>query len=128
MSHHESDNIAYIQQLVDGWEDVFKKGQLTLWVLLSLYDGPKHMAEIRAYVRTATNGQVSVDTVSLYRALRRYYDNELTDMVAAPGKGSRQGYSLTPIGHEVLRRFVSHNIVYTLYKPDIRQLIERIAQ
>jgi len=26
----------YEQQLLDGWEEVFKKGQLTLWIMLAL--------------------------------------------------------------------------------------------
>ncbi len=125
-NHHTDD--AYTEQLLQGWEEVFKKGQLTLWVLLALYDGPKHMAEIRQYVAAATNDQVTVDDVSLYRALRRYYDNELTDVTTAPGKGpDKKIYSLTPIGTQVLRQFVTRNIVGTLYKPEVKNIIERIT-
>lgn len=120
---------TYTSQLLQGWEDVFKKGQLTLWILLALHNGAKDMAQIRDYMAGSTDGQVSADDVSLYRALRRYYDNEIVDYTAAPGKGpDRKVYSLTPIGHELLRSFVQRNIVNTLYKPENRQIIERIAQ
>jgi PadR family transcriptional regulator PadR len=120
---------TYTIQLLQGWEDVFKKGQLTLWILLALHDGPKDMAGIREYMARTTNGLIAADDVSLYRALRRYYDNEITDYTTVPGKGpERKFYNLTPIGLSLLSHFVRRNIVDTLYQPEIRKTLERIAK
>ena|SRR3569833_116131 len=115
---------AYMNRLLTGWEDVHKKGQLTLWVLLALKDGPKHMAEIKEFITDSTNGTLAVDDNSLYRALRRYYDTEMTKYVTAPGNGpDRKIYELSPIGREVLDRFVRRNIIDLFYKPEIQLLL-----
>jgi len=120
----KTDDKAYIDRLLTGWEEVHKKGQLTLWVLLALKDGPKHMAEIKDFINTSTNGTLAVDDNSLYRALRRYYDTELTSFVTAPGNGpDRKIYQLSPIGCDVLDRFVRRNIVDVFYRPEIKSLI-----
>jgi len=117
----------YESKLLEGWEDVFKKGQLTLWIMLALKDGPKHMTEIKQFISEATNGTLSADDKSLYRALRRYYDTELVDFNAEPGKGGPdlKIYSLTDVGRKVLAMFTKRNITDVLLKPDIRSLIER---
>jgi DNA-binding PadR family transcriptional regulator len=116
----------YARELLEGWEEVFKKGQLTLWILLALKDGPKHMAEIKRFIDESTNGTVTVDDQSMYRALRRYYETELADYATAPGHGpDRKVYRLSALGERVLRQFVRRNIIDTLYKPSIRALIER---
>ena len=119
----------YVDGLLQGWEEVHKKGQLTLWILLALKDGPKHMAGIKSFIDAATNHALTVDDQSMYRALRRYYETELADYEAAPGNGpDRKVYRLSAIGEDVLRQFVRRNIVDTLYKPSIKSLIERIVR
>ena len=116
----------YAEKVLEGWEDVYKRGQLTFWVLLALKDGPKHMAEIKSFIDQATNQAFSVDDMSMYRALRRYYEAELTDYDSVPGNGpDRKIHRLSPIGESVLQRFVRRNVVNVLYKPEIKSLIER---
>jgi DNA-binding PadR family transcriptional regulator len=84
------------------------------------------MAEIKAFIERSTHGTMSVDDQSMYRALRRYYETELTDFAAAPGNGpDRKVYRLSALGEGLLREFVKRNIIDTLYKPAIRSLIER---
>ncbi|HEV8224855.1 MAG TPA: PadR family transcriptional regulator [Rubrobacteraceae bacterium] len=126
MHHHDA---GYIEKLLQGWEEVHKKGQLTFWILLALKDGPKHMAGIKSFIDEATNHAFTVDDQSMYRALRRYYETELADYEAAPGHGpDRKVYRLSPIGEDVLRQFARRNIVDTLYKPAIKSLIERTVR
>ena len=36
-------------KLLEGWEEVFKRGQLSFWTLLSPRDGPGHMAQVRRW-------------------------------------------------------------------------------
>jgi PadR family transcriptional regulator PadR len=116
----------YEQKLLDGWEEVFKKGQLTLWIMLALKDGPKHMADIKQFIHSSTDGTLSADDKSMYRALRRYYDAEMLDFTTKAGNGPDfKIYSLTGIGHKVLERFVERNIIKVFFKPQIKELIER---
>jgi len=117
---------TYEQSLLSGWEEVFKKGQLTLWILLALKDGPKYMADIKTFISSATNGVLSADDVSVYRALRRYVQAELLVFETVPGKGGpeRKVYSLTPTGQKVLQAFCTRNIASVFYKPTIQTLIQ----
>ena len=117
---------AYINMLLDGWEKIYKNSQLTFWVMLALKDGPKHMAEIKTFIEKSTNGIMCFDDKSMYRALRRYYDSELTDFSTVPGKGpDKKIYRLSSIGETVLSLFLQRNIISTLYKPEVKTLIER---
>ena len=119
-------NGDYTQELLKSWEEVYKKGQLTLWIMLALKDGPKHMSQIKTFIDHATNTAFSVDDKSMYRALRRYYETELTDFETAPGKGpEKKIYRLSPIGDAVLTQFIKRNILDTIYKPEIKSLIEK---
>jgi DNA-binding PadR family transcriptional regulator len=117
---------SYEQELLDGWEDVFKKGQLTLWIMLALKHGPKHMAEIKTFIGEATNGILSADDQSMYRALRRYYEVEMVDFTTEAGKNGPdlKVYKLTDTGLNVLNRFIDRNIVKIFLKPDIKELLK----
>lgn len=115
----------YEQDLLQAWEEVFKKGQLTLWVLLSLKAGPKHMAEIKDYIQTATNDTLSADDQSMYRALRRYYDAEMVTYTTEPGHNGpdRKVYALTETGVKILSSFVERNIAGVYFKPENQTLL-----
>jgi PadR family transcriptional regulator PadR len=116
----------YEKKLLEGWEEAFKKGQLTLWILLALKDGPKHMTEIKDFIHQSTNGSLNADDKSLYRALRRYYDTELVDFSSEPGKGGPdlKVYALTEVGDRVLDEFSKRNILDVFFKPDIEKLLK----
>lgn len=116
----------YEQTLLEGWEDVFKKSQLTLWILLALKDGAKHMAEIKQFIYEATNSQLEADDKSMYRALRRYHDVEMVDFSTEPNdKGpDRKVYVLTDIGKNVLNQFIERNILQVFFKPSVQRLLQ----
>lgn len=102
----------YEQEVLDGWEEIYKRGQLTLWILFALADGPKHMAEIKEYIQLQTADAVSADDQSMYRALRRYNETELityTNHKIANGP-DRKIYELTQMGSNVLDAFVERNV------------------
>jgi DNA-binding PadR family transcriptional regulator len=102
----------YEQQLLDGWEEIYMRGQLTLWILLALKNGPKHMAAIKEYIQQQTAHVVSADDQSMYRALRRYHQADLVAFTSRQVSNGpdRKIYSLTPTGHHVLDRFIERNI------------------
>ena len=118
---------AYEQKLLYGWEEVFKKGQLTMWILLALKEGPKHMAEIKVFIENMTKETVSADDQSMYRALRRYYDAEMLRFELEPGESGpdRKTYSLSKIGLKVLDAFLKRNVINIFYQPKVRALIEK---
>jgi PadR family transcriptional regulator PadR len=39
-----------LSELLSAWEETYKKGQLTLWIFLSLKDGNKYVDEIKLFV------------------------------------------------------------------------------
>lgn len=115
----------YETKLLEGWEEVFKRGQLSFWILLSLRDGPKHMAQVRRWIGDITDGQVTVKERSLYRVLQRFQDTELVTSVA---KASANGpdlkvYELSPVGDRVLSAFIERDVMLFL-KADVVRLLD----
>ena len=122
------DNLdTYGQKVLTSWEEVYKKGQLTFWLLVALKEGPKHMAAIKDYITTATGGTLTADNQSMYRALRRFYEAELLDADSSPGSGGaeRKVYRLSPLGSQVLDAFTQRNITNVYYQPALQELLER---
>jgi PadR family transcriptional regulator, regulatory protein PadR len=119
------ETMPYERVLLAGWEDVYRKSQLSLFMLLALKDGPKHTAEIKEFILKATNGLQTTDEQSMYRALRRYHKAGMVQYSEVSGKAgpSRKRYGLTDTGNEVLTEFLQRNIVDIYYKPKIQSLI-----
>ena len=117
----------YEQTLLDGWEDVYKKSQLNLWLLLSLREGDKHMAQIKAFISEATHGVLSPDDKSMYRTLRRLAAADIITYATRPAKGGpdHKVYSLTHEGTQILAHFLERNITSVFYNPTIMQLIQK---
>jgi len=103
---------SYEQKLLLGWEDIYKRGLLTFWILLSLVEEPKYMAEIRQFIENQSRDSFAVEDQSLYRALRRYVDSEMiTFSTRRTSNGpDRKYYELTSIGRRVLTAFTKRNI------------------
>lgn len=122
-------NSQELDLLVADWDDVYKKGQTTFWVLLALYDGKKYTAQIDEFIRTATHDHFQVREQSLYRALRRFHDMQLVgiEKIPAPGGPDRKYYHLTPIGKAVLARFTHLNLV-PLFQNSTHSLITNLIQ
>ena len=105
-------DVNYRNELLTTWEDTYKKGQLTLWIFLALKDGPKYVNEIRDFILEYSEGTISCEEQSLYRALRKF--NHLKIVGFSSGKGhkgpDRKYYELTEIGVDILSEFISRNI------------------
>lgn len=121
-------NNRSVDELVADWDEVYKKGQLSLWVLLAVFEGKKYAAQISEFMSAATNGVFEVKEQSLYRALRRFDDMGLVyvSLEESPNSGpKRKYYQLTKTGEEVVGRFVELNIA-PLLKPSIIQLLQSV--
>jgi DNA-binding PadR family transcriptional regulator len=117
-----------VDELVADWDDVYKKGQLTLWVLLAVFDGKKYAAQITDFMFEATSGSFEVKEQSLYRALRRFDDMGLVriSLEESPSGGpKRKYYELTDEGVAVVGRFVEINIA-PLLQPKIITLLQSV--
>lgn len=111
--------------LLEQWEGVYKKGLLTFWVLLLLHDHPMYVFEMGQALETVSQGTLSADERSLYRALRRF---ERAGFVKSEWQASdigprRRYYHLSELGTELLRRFTQRNILL-FREPEIA---ERLA-
>ena len=102
----------YSEQLLETWEGTYKKGQLTLWLLLSIRDQPRYISEIKEFINTHTQGTLTCEDQSVYRALRKFYDLEIVDYELRDGhKGpERKYYGLTSIGKNLLQEFIDRNM------------------
>lgn len=116
--------------MVADWDDVYKKGQLTLWILLAIYDGKKYAAQITEFMDIATGGAFEVKEQSLYRALRRFSSMKLVRITEeqSPNSGpKRKYYELTEVGEVMLGTFVQIHIA-PLYRQEITKLIRQVEE
>jgi PadR family transcriptional regulator, regulatory protein PadR len=58
--------------LLNKWEENYKKGLLPFWILLLLYERSSYRYEMSAEVAKIGQGTISVDDNSIYRALNRF--------------------------------------------------------
>ncbi len=103
---------TYEQQLLKSWEETFKKGQLSMWILLGLIDSDRHMQQIQDFILKSTNETLRADNQSIYRALRKFKAAEIVTTKITPGSRGPDHitYSLTETGSRVLAEFIHRNI------------------
>ena len=107
------ENDLMINELLNAWEETYKKGQLTFWVFLALKEENKCVEEILEFVVKRSDGSMSCEEQSLYRNLRKF---QHLGIVAYDSKRVSKGpdrkyYYLTDIGKELFQRFVERNIL-----------------
>lgn len=102
-----------IEELLNAWEETYKKGQLTLWVFLALREGRKCVEDIKEFVERMSEGTMSCEEQSLYRNLRKFQHLEIVTYESRKvSKGpDRKYYYLTETGEELFKRFVERNIL-----------------
>lgn len=99
--------------LLGQWESVYKKGLLTFWLLLLLRERPMYVFEMGSALAASSQGTVTADEKSLYRALRRFEAMGLVQSTWQPSDVGprRRYYHLTELGTGLLRRFAQRNIL-----------------
>jgi len=115
--------------LLDQWESVYKKGLLTFWLLLLLDERPMYVLEMGEALDEASQGTVTADEKSLYRALRRFEAMGLVESTWQPSDVGprRRYYDLTDLGLALLRRFIQRNILI-FQKPAIAQRLAALLE
>jgi DNA-binding PadR family transcriptional regulator len=115
------------EYLLAKWEESYKKGLLSLWILLALHERPSYPYELNDAIKQISTGSLSAENNSIYRALNRFdncgiVESELRSSETGP---SRRYYMLTPLGLELLARFIVRNIrVFT--DPEIEKRLDAV--
>jgi len=118
-----------IGELLNKWEETYKKGLLSFWILLLLYERPSYPYEMSAEVAKISQGTISVDDNSIYRALNRFESvrivkSELQQSNSGP---QRRYYSLTNTGKALLTEFIQRNI-QVFETPSVSERIAAVLQ
>ncbi len=118
-----------IGDLLNKWEESYKKGLLSFWIMLLLYERPSYPYEMSAEVSKISQGTISVDDNSIYRALNRF---ELVNIVKSELQQSSTGpqrryYSLTNTGKTLLTEFIQRNI-QVFETPAVSERIATVLQ
>lgn len=113
-----------LEQLLASWEEIYKKGQLTLWIFLSLQEGEKYVDEIKSFVEEKSNRTMTCEEQSLYRIFRKFEHVGILEYELRKGnKGpDRKYYHMTDMGRDLFSQFVKRNI-HLFYSEEIRKLL-----
>lgn len=115
-----------IDELLDQWEEVYKRGLLSFWMLLLLDEREMYGYEMGEAITVISKGTMTVDDNSIYRALRRFAD---AGLVASEKRNSdlgppRRYFWLTGLGRALLADFIERNIS-VFYDNDVVKAVER---
>src|SRR5512138_1037326 len=118
-----------ITDLLTKWEETYKKGLLSFWILLLLYERPSYPYEMSSEIMKISQGTISVDDNSIYRALNRFESvgivrSELQQSSTGP---QRRYYSLTNTGKALLTAFIQRNI-QVFETPSVSERIATVLQ
>lgn len=102
-----------VEELLSQWEEVYKKGLLSFWILLLLHQKELYAYEMTAVIADMSQGTITVDEKSIYRALKRFEENglvqsELRKSAVGP---PRRYFQLTARGQALLVKFCRRNIL-----------------
>ncbi len=100
-------------ELLTTWEQVFKKGLLSFWILLLLDSRESYAFEMKDLIEHSSQGTISADANSIYRALSRFeklgiVSSKLTPSASGP---DRRYYLLTVTGLSLLAQFIQRNLL-----------------
>lgn len=106
-------NLDEIDRLLLNWEEVYKKGLLTFWLLLLLHERAAYAYEINDAVQKISQGTISADNNSIYRALGRFEALGIvtSDLRQSDIGPARKYYGLSEKGVMLLGKFIRRNIL-----------------
>lgn len=109
------------------WEEVYKRGLLTFWILLLLSERERYAYEMRASIADFSQSTIEVDDNSIYRALRRFSEAGLVQSQTRPSESgpARRYFSLTAAGHDLLARFIERNLL-VFQSPTVVEAMHRV--
>jgi PadR family transcriptional regulator PadR len=115
-----------LEDLLAQWEENYKKGLLSFWLLLLLAQRKAYPYEIKSAINEMSRNTINADENSIYRALNRLADSGIVDSEITPSETgpSRRYFFLTKLGYALLSRFITRNIL-VFEQPDVADLIQK---
>ncbi len=115
--------------LLQQWEQSYKRGLLSFWILLSLHEKEMYAYEMREAIREMSQGGMVADDNSIYRALKRFAASGLvgSEKRPSPTGPPRRYFPLTETGEQLLAAFIQRNILI-FQQPHIMQVMENVMK
>jgi PadR family transcriptional regulator PadR len=115
-----------LENLLAQWEENYKKGLLSFWLLLLLSQRKAYPYEIKAAINEMSRNTIHADENSIYRSLNRLADSGIVDSEMIPSETgpSRRYFFLTSLGRALLIRFITRNIL-VFEQPDVAEMIQK---
>jgi len=115
-----------LELLLNQWEETYKKGLLSFWLLLLLSKRKVYPRETKGLLAKLSQNTISADENSIYRALNRLAESKVIDSEIQPSDTgpNRRYFFLTDLGRELLGHFISRNIQVFQY-PAVADLIKK---
>jgi PadR family transcriptional regulator, regulatory protein PadR len=115
-----------LDTLLTQWEESYKKGLFSFWLLLLLAQRKAYPYEIKAAITEMSHATINADENSIYRSLNRLADSGIVDSEVIPSTTgpSRRYFFLTELGRALLTRFITRNIL-VFEQPDVADLIQK---
>jgi DNA-binding PadR family transcriptional regulator len=120
------DNLDY---LLAQWEETYKKGLLSFWLLLLLAQREAYPYEIKRAIANLSQDTIRAEDNSIYRALKRLAQSGVVDSEVRPSENgpNRRYFYLTDLGRDLLVRFITRNIM-VFQHPEVANLIQQIVE
>jgi PadR family transcriptional regulator PadR len=114
-----------LEFLLNQWEENYKKGLLSFWLLLLLSQRKAYPYEITAAIFEMSHETMKADDNSIYRALNRLADSGIvtSELVPSETGPNRRYFFLTELGRQLLNRFIERNIL-VYERPDVAEMIQ----
>jgi PadR family transcriptional regulator, regulatory protein PadR len=111
------------------WEEVYKRGLLTFWILLMLSKRQMYAYEMRTSIADFSQGTIDVDDNSIYRALKRFADAKLvaSDLRPSESGPARRYFALTEAGRALLANFIERNLM-VFQTPSVVEAIRDVIE
>lgn len=113
--------------LLNQWEETYKKGLLSFWLLLLLSQRKAYAYEIKDEIAELSRNTIKADENSIYRALKRLSQSKIVESEIQPSETgpNRRYFYLTEMGKELLKRFITRNI-QIFQHPQVAELIQQL--
>jgi len=118
-----------ITEYLNQWEETYKKGLLTFWLLLLLQQRPSYSYEMKEALVALSQGTISADENSIYRALKRFAEAGLVKSEQRPSDigPDRRYFSLSAAGRTLLEKFTQRNIL-VFQAPEVVAALRQLSQ
>jgi DNA-binding PadR family transcriptional regulator len=118
-----------LEHLLAQWEDTYKKGLLSFWLLLLLAQRRAYPYEMKDAIAEISRNTIRAEENSIYRALRRLAESGIVGSEVQPSESGpdRRYFFLTPLGSELLAAFTRRNISIFQH-PEVTFLLEQVSQ